>query len=318
MTISFCMFSDFFPGTGHILDIGLGLAKYHALNVPLNDGMDDESFCGLFKPIMQKVMQLYQLDTVVLQCGADSLAGDRLGCFNLSIKGHADCLLYLRSFNIPLMVLGGGGYTTHNTAVAVGVVLDNKLPYNEFYEYFGPDYTLHVEPSPINNQNSAKYLEKLSSPITCHDGLNHILSTAPKRSSGTELGFGFWEPFRIKEGSKTQTPFWNDYDYESDNAYEDIQPRHYNFSTLWSNLDWRRLDLVLTQRSLCPILRATYSRIPETGLGLLGSAFRVATWPIGCIGWTSKLMQTNYKDEEDVTDVHLPSSPKLVQFYEFL
>lgn len=26
---------------------------------------------------------------------------------------------------------------------------------------------------------------------------------------------------------------------------------------------------------------------------------------------------TNYKDEEDVTDVHLPSSPKLIQLYEF-
>ena len=24
---------------------------------------------------------------IVLQCGADSLAGDRLGCFNLSLKG---------------------------------------------------------------------------------------------------------------------------------------------------------------------------------------------------------------------------------------
>jgi len=24
----------------------------------------------------------------ILQCGADSLGSDRLGCFNLSIKGH--------------------------------------------------------------------------------------------------------------------------------------------------------------------------------------------------------------------------------------
>lgn len=47
------------------------------------------------------------------------------------------------------------------TAVAVGVEPDNKLPYNEYYEYFGPDYTLHVEPHPMENQNSPRDLEKI-------------------------------------------------------------------------------------------------------------------------------------------------------------
>lgn len=116
MTVSFHKFGDFFPGTGHIRDIGVGNGKYYALNVPLNDGMDDESFRGLFRPLIQKVMEVYQPDAVVLQCGADSLSGDRLGCFNLSVKGHADCLRFLRSFNVPLMVLGGGGYTIRNVA----------------------------------------------------------------------------------------------------------------------------------------------------------------------------------------------------------
>ena len=30
----------------------------------------------------------YQPGAIVLQCGADSLCGDRLGSFNLSLKGH--------------------------------------------------------------------------------------------------------------------------------------------------------------------------------------------------------------------------------------
>ena len=46
-----------------------------------------------------------------LQCGADSLSGDRLGCFNLSLKGHGDCVTYVKSFGVPTLVLGGGGYT---------------------------------------------------------------------------------------------------------------------------------------------------------------------------------------------------------------
>lgn len=36
---------------------------------------------------MGKVMEMYQPSAIVLQCGADSLSGDRLGCFNLTIKG---------------------------------------------------------------------------------------------------------------------------------------------------------------------------------------------------------------------------------------
>ncbi|XP_078431677.1 histone deacetylase 6 [Wolffia australiana] len=180
MTVSFHKFGDFFPGTGHIKDIGFGRGKYYALNVPLNDGIDDESFRGMFRPIISKVMEVYQPEAIILQCGADSLSGDRLGCFNLSVRGHSDCLRFLRSFNVPVMVLGGGGYTIRNvarcwcyeTAIAVGVEPDNKLPFNEYYEYFGPDYTLHIEPKTMENQNAPKDLERIRSVLLEH--LSHI------------------------------------------------------------------------------------------------------------------------------------------------
>lgn len=35
-------------------------------------------------------MDWYRPTAVVLQCGADSLAGDKLGCFNLSMAGEPD------------------------------------------------------------------------------------------------------------------------------------------------------------------------------------------------------------------------------------
>ena len=41
-------------------------------------------------------MEVYQPGAVVLQCGADSLTGDRLGCFNLSLKGHAECVKFVK------------------------------------------------------------------------------------------------------------------------------------------------------------------------------------------------------------------------------
>ena len=48
--------------------------------------------------------------------GADSLAGDKLGVFNISIAGHADCLKFVKSFGLPMLVLGGGGYKISNVA----------------------------------------------------------------------------------------------------------------------------------------------------------------------------------------------------------
>ncbi|KAJ7296151.1 hypothetical protein O6H91_08G043000 [Diphasiastrum complanatum] len=167
MTVSFHKFGDYFPGTGDLRDVGHSEGKYYSLNVPLKDGIDDESYQSLFKPIITKVMEVFQPGAVVLQCGADSLSGDRLGCFNLSVKGHAECVRFMRSFNVPLLLLGGGGYTIRNvarcwcyeTGIAVGVELDDKLPYNDYYGYFGPDYTLHVAPSNMENRNTKSDLE---------------------------------------------------------------------------------------------------------------------------------------------------------------
>ena len=33
--------------------------------------------------------------------------GDRLGCFNLSIEGHAEAVRFMKSFNVPMLVTGG-------------------------------------------------------------------------------------------------------------------------------------------------------------------------------------------------------------------
>ena len=71
----------------YLQDVGAEKGKYYAVNFPLRDGIDDESYEMIFKPVMSKVMEVYRPSAVVLQCGADSLAGDRLGCFNLSLKG---------------------------------------------------------------------------------------------------------------------------------------------------------------------------------------------------------------------------------------
>ncbi len=112
-------------------------------------------------------------------------------------SGHAKCVEYIKSFNLPLLMLGGGGYTirnvarcwTYETAVALDSTIPNgerhwlldchmfcslcsehhltcsfvptELPYNDYFEYFGPDFKLHISPSNMTNQNTNDYLEKI-------------------------------------------------------------------------------------------------------------------------------------------------------------
>merc|ERR1712130_906337 len=171
MTVSFHKFGEYFPGTGHLQDVGAGRGKYYSLNFPLRDGIDDLSYEGLFVPVMSRVMELYQPSAIVLQCGADSLSGDRLGCFNLTLKGHAKCVEFMKRYNLPLMLLGGGGYTIRNvarcwtfeTSVALEQDIPNELPYNDYFEYFGPDFKLHIAPSNMANQNTSEYVDKIRS-----------------------------------------------------------------------------------------------------------------------------------------------------------
>jgi histone deacetylase HOS2 len=171
LTVSFHKYSaDFFPGTGNLSEIGSDLGKYFSLNVPLQDGIDDESYISLFKAVMEPTINTFRPSSIVLQCGADSLGCDRLGTFNLSIAAHGECVRYIKSFKLPLLVLGGGGYRqssvarcwAYETGVLTGVTLPDELPQNSYYEFFGPDYSLHPPLTGyIQNLNTRQSLERI-------------------------------------------------------------------------------------------------------------------------------------------------------------
>ena len=206
MTCSFHKFGEYFPGTGAALDKGFAAGENYSINFPLHDGMDDNSYREIFRPVISKIMEKFKPSAIVLQCGADSLSGDRLGCFNLSLKGHAECVDFVKSFNVPTLVLGGGGYTLRNvprlwayeTAVLLDTQIKDTLPYNDYFEYYGPEYKLHLPVSNMENLNTPKYLEDIkvqvlnildgveavSTPIyTGQDGTSQI---APDTTTGTE------------------------------------------------------------------------------------------------------------------------------------
>ncbi|KAJ4481992.1 histone deacetylase [Lentinula aciculospora] len=169
MTCSFHKYGEYFPGTGTQEDGGRGKGRGYALNVPLKDGMSDETFKSVFDPVLERILAVFRPSAIILQCGADSLSGDKLGCFNLTMQGHAHCTSFLRTFDIPLILLGGGGYTVKNvarawcyeTACALGVQHDlvpegeegGMMPWNEYFEWFGPRYRLEVVKNNMEDVN---------------------------------------------------------------------------------------------------------------------------------------------------------------------
>jgi len=116
--------------------------------------------------------------------------------------GHANCVRFVKSFGLPTLLLGGGGYTMRNvsrawayeTGIAAGFELgagarlfpispsnahltevscfaafgNADLPVNEYYDYFGPDYKLDVRSSNMEDRNSIEYLERIKNVVMEH------------------------------------------------------------------------------------------------------------------------------------------------------
>uniref|UniRef100_A0A8C8DTI1 Histone deacetylase 3 n=1 Tax=Oryzias sinensis TaxID=183150 RepID=A0A8C8DTI1_9TELE len=155
MTVSFHKYGNyFFPGTGDMYEVGAESGRYYCLNVPLRDGIDDQSEAAAVCPIVLSAGR-FEGRAVFLQCGADSLGCDRLGCFNLSIRGHGECVEFVKSFKIPLLVLGGGGYTvrnvarcwTYETSLLLEESISDELPYSGETLHFLLLVQIHDVPS---------------------------------------------------------------------------------------------------------------------------------------------------------------------------
>ncbi|CEL59583.1 histone deacetylase 1/2 [Rhizoctonia solani AG-1 IB] len=194
---------NFFPGTGDVHDRGYGPGKGYTANIPLMNGISDEQYASIFQPVIRHIIEWYRPGAIVLQCGADSLSGDKLGVFNLSMEGHAACAQFVRSFNIPTILLGGGGYTTKNvarawtyeTACALGIEheIPRMLPYTDHLEWYGPRYRLDVESSNMQNDNDTAYLEGVKRKVL--EGLRELpfapsvgLQDVPRMDVGEAIG----------------------------------------------------------------------------------------------------------------------------------
>lgn len=132
-TLSLHKFGEsFFPGTGHPRDVGYGTGRYFSMNIAVWDGITDFFYVNIFQHALHIIVDRFKPDAIVLQCGADSLAGDRLGLLNLTSFGHGQCVAAVRALRIPMLALGGGGYNIRNVAklwaYETGILTGHPLP----------------------------------------------------------------------------------------------------------------------------------------------------------------------------------------------
>lgn len=57
---------------------------------------------------MQEVYAQFNPEAVVMQLGADTMAGDPMCSFNMTPVGVGKCLQYVLGWKLPTLLLGGG------------------------------------------------------------------------------------------------------------------------------------------------------------------------------------------------------------------
>jgi len=120
-----------YPGSGALAETGSGPAEGTKLNIPMPPGADDPMFFEAWEQAERFIDQA-RPEFILLQCGADSLAGDPLTQMAYSSEAHYHaaaglCALADTHCQGRLLALGGGGYNLDNLANAWCAVVKAML-----------------------------------------------------------------------------------------------------------------------------------------------------------------------------------------------
>ena len=111
-----------YPGTGSRSETGRGEAEGTKLNIPMQPGADDEAFMGAWAEV-EAYLEATEPQLLLMNAGADSLAGDPITHLQYSENAHGHAAVRLRQFadrfcQGRVLGMGGGGYNRTNLARA--------------------------------------------------------------------------------------------------------------------------------------------------------------------------------------------------------
>ncbi|KAJ3076653.1 Histone deacetylase 8 [Podochytrium sp. JEL0797] len=111
----------FFPGTGAPSPTSPLEPRTRVRNVAVPQGTDSSTFLSTFTHHLAEVMQTYPANAVVMQCGLDGCQGDPLvrDGWKLDAFAIGECVSVLLDRvggDVPVLLLGGGGYDSRKCA----------------------------------------------------------------------------------------------------------------------------------------------------------------------------------------------------------
>lgn len=117
-----------YPGTGFANETGKGAATGTKLNIPMPVGADDAQLTTAWQQA-ETFLRKAQPEIILLQCGADSLAGDPITHMAYSEQSHATVTKQLSRIADEfcegrILAMGGGGYNLNNLAKAWCAVIE--------------------------------------------------------------------------------------------------------------------------------------------------------------------------------------------------
>jgi acetoin utilization protein AcuC len=117
-----------YPGTGAREETGRGVAQGTKLNIPMAPEADDVAFLAAWEQV-EPFLESHSPEFILLQCGADSIAGDPITHLQYTPAAHRHaaarlCRLAERYCHGRLLALGGGGYNRDNLARAWTAVVE--------------------------------------------------------------------------------------------------------------------------------------------------------------------------------------------------
>ncbi|MBI4467974.1 MAG: acetoin utilization protein AcuC [Acidobacteria bacterium] len=161
-----------FPGTGYVEESGSGPGAGHSVNVPLYPHTDDETYLWVFDRVLPPLITSFRPDVIVTQLGVDTFIEDPLAHLLLTSHGFLQVLDRIKSWKLPWVALGGGGYKVANVArawtLALAKMANLELPAqlshttrNLLKSHGWTRPTLEdAEPTRCEDQTARKYAER--------------------------------------------------------------------------------------------------------------------------------------------------------------
>lgn len=120
-----------YPGTGDRDETGTGEAVGTKLNIPMRASSDDHDFARAWADVLSH-LSAAKPEFIILQCGADSIAGDPLTGMEYSpasfLRAGRDLAAIAQKYaDGRLLALGGGGYNLGNIGQGWNNVIEGML-----------------------------------------------------------------------------------------------------------------------------------------------------------------------------------------------